>query len=72
MSVNADLSKNTPVFSLQNELIQDKTAVQQILSVEFTRKAKMHGNMHASTDNTSVICHRYSYWNIDSSYRSFP
>ena len=59
--MDADLPRNTPVFSLQNELIRDKTAVQQIPNVEFTRKAKMHGNVHASIDNISVICRRESY-----------
>ena len=38
--VDADLPKNTPVFSLQNEMILDRTAVQDMLSFQFTREAK--------------------------------
>lgn len=39
--VDADLPKNAPVFSLRNELILDRTAVQEMLSFQFTREAKL-------------------------------
>ena len=39
--MDADLPKNTPVFSLQNELILDRTAVQKMLSFQFTREANI-------------------------------
>ena len=39
--MDADLPKNAPVFSLRNELILDRTAVQEMLSFQFTREAKL-------------------------------
>lgn len=41
VSVGADLSEHTPVISLKNELIQDKAAVKEILSYQFTSKSKI-------------------------------
>ena len=61
--MDADLPKNAPVFSLRNELILDRTAVQKMLSFRFTREAKLdffcvvYAGMCVQLLYTSATCH---------------
>lgn len=64
ISVDADLPKNTPVFSLKNELILDRTVVQEMLSLKFKREPK--------TFRIVNLCMLECVWNYCTNFRHLP